>query len=56
MQFLIRSYSNMEMNMNSVERVKEYLEVEQEAPAIVEGKRPPASVREHAVSVSCVER
>jgi hypothetical protein len=35
----------MEMGMNSVERVKEYLEVEQEAPGIVEGKRPPAAVR-----------
>jgi len=41
--WLIRYYSNMEMNMNSVERVKEYLEIEQEAPGIVEGKQPPAA-------------
>src|SRR3954451_6848790 len=40
----------MEMSMNSVERVKEYLEIEQEAPAIVEGKQPPA-----AVSVALIE-
>ena len=30
--------------MTSVERVKEYLEIEQEAPAVVEGERPPAVV------------
>src|SRR3954453_17502908 len=50
MQWLIRYYSDMEMNMNSVERVKEYLEIEQEAPAIVDGKQPPA-----AVSVALIE-
>ena len=34
----------MEMSMNSVERAKEYLEIEQEAPATVEGKQPSAAV------------
>ena len=33
------------MGMSSVERVKEYLEIEQEAPAVVDAKRPPAVVR-----------
>lgn len=39
--WLVRLYAMNEQNMNSVERIKEYLEVEQEAPAIVEDNRPP---------------
>ncbi|KAI1323641.1 hypothetical protein F5Y16DRAFT_332446 [Xylariaceae sp. FL0255] len=39
--WLIRLYASNEQNMNSVERVKEYLDVEQEAPAINEKNRPP---------------
>ena len=35
----------MEMSMNSVEGVKEYLEMEQEPPAVIKQKRPPADVR-----------
>ncbi|ORY79996.1 hypothetical protein BCR37DRAFT_381441 [Protomyces lactucae-debilis] len=38
----VRLYSMLEMSMNSVERIDEYLEVEQEAPAIVEAHRVPA--------------
>jgi ABC-type multidrug transport system fused ATPase/permease subunit len=38
--WLVRLYSMNEQNMNSVERIKEYLEVEQEAAAIVEKNRP----------------
>jgi len=38
--WLVRLYSINEQNMNSVERIKEYLEVEQEAEAIVEKNRP----------------
>lgn len=38
--WLIRQYAMNEQNMNSMERVKEYLDVEQEAPAIVEDNRP----------------
>ncbi len=38
--WLVRLYSMNEQNMNSVERVKEYIEVEQEAKAIVEEARP----------------
>lgn len=41
MLWLVRLYAMNEQNMNSVERVKEYLEVEQEAPAIIEKNRPP---------------
>ena len=40
--WLVRLYSTNEQNMNSVERVKEYIEVEQEAAAIVEDNRPPS--------------
>ncbi|KAK4099542.1 P-loop containing nucleoside triphosphate hydrolase protein [Parathielavia hyrcaniae] len=39
--WLVRLYAMNEQNMNSVERIKEYLEVEQEAAAIVEKNRPP---------------
>lgn len=37
-------HAEMEMNMNSVERVLEYANVEQEPPAIVEDYRPPFDV------------
>ncbi|KAH6611446.1 atp-dependent bile acid permease [Trichoderma cornu-damae] len=39
--WLVRQYGMNEQNMNSMERVKEYLDVEQEAEAIVEDSRPP---------------
>ena len=38
--WLVRLYSANEQNMNSVERVKEYLDVEQEAEAIIPDSRP----------------
>jgi ABC-type multidrug transport system fused ATPase/permease subunit len=38
--WLVRLYAVNEQNMNSVERIKEYLDVEQEAAAIVEKNRP----------------
>lgn len=38
--WLVRLYSMNEQNMNSVERLKEYIEVEQEAKAIVDEARP----------------
>ena len=38
--WLVRLYSANEQNMNSVERVKEYLDVEQEAKAIISDSRP----------------
>lgn len=38
--WLVRLYSANEQNMNSVERVKEYLDVEQEANAIIPESRP----------------
>ena len=40
--WLVRLYSMNEQNMNSVERVKEYLDVEQEARPIIPGSRPPS--------------
>ena len=41
--WLVRLYSMNEQNMNSVERVKEYLEVEQEAKSIIPESRPPGN-------------
>ena len=41
--WLVRLYSMNEQNMNSVERVKEYLEVEQEAKPIIPESRPPSN-------------
>ncbi|KAG9239368.1 hypothetical protein BJ875DRAFT_491652 [Amylocarpus encephaloides] len=41
--WLVRLYSVNEQNMNSVERIKEYLDVEQEAPAVIEKTRPAAN-------------
>ncbi|KAI3321698.1 P-loop containing nucleoside triphosphate hydrolase protein [Xylariaceae sp. AK1471] len=45
--WLIRLYAMNEQNMNSVERVKEYLDVEQEAAAINEQNRPPKNWPAH---------
>jgi ABC-type multidrug transport system fused ATPase/permease subunit len=39
--WLVRLYAMNEQNMNAVERIKEYLDVEKEADAIVEKNRPP---------------
>ncbi|KAF9213805.1 hypothetical protein BGZ59_004794 [Podila verticillata] len=40
---LISVYASNEMSMNAVERIEEYVTLEQEPPAIIEGSRPPAS-------------
>lgn len=45
--WLVRLYSANEQNMNSVERVKEYLDVEQEAKAIVQDSRPDGNWPNH---------
>ncbi|KAH7111608.1 hypothetical protein EDB81DRAFT_873718 [Dactylonectria macrodidyma] len=39
--WLVRLYAMNEQNMNSMERLKEYVDVEQEAPAVIEDNRPP---------------
>ncbi|KAG0023449.1 hypothetical protein BGZ80_009400 [Entomortierella chlamydospora] len=41
--WVIRNYARSEMNLNSVERVTEYMNLEEEPLAIIEGSRPPAS-------------
>jgi ABC-type multidrug transport system fused ATPase/permease subunit len=41
--WFVRLYSANEQNMNSVERVKEYLDVEQEAPAVIPENKPPSN-------------
>ena len=41
--WLVRLYAMNEQNMNSVERIKEYLDVEQEADAVIEKTRPAAN-------------
>ncbi|EFE45142.1 hypothetical protein TRV_00080 [Trichophyton verrucosum HKI 0517] len=38
--WLVRLYSENEQNMNSVERVEEYMKVEQEAPALIAETKP----------------
>lgn len=38
--WLVRQYGTNEQNMNSMERIKEYLDVEQEAAPIIEDNRP----------------
>ncbi|KAI9025859.1 hypothetical protein CLU79DRAFT_813063 [Phycomyces nitens] len=41
--WLIRQYTQVEMELNAVERVQEYLEIEQEPPSTINGSRPPAA-------------
>ncbi|PVH78648.1 hypothetical protein DL98DRAFT_656027 [Cadophora sp. DSE1049] len=41
--WLVRLYAMNEQNMNSVERIKEYLDVEQEAEAVIAKTRPAAN-------------
>ena len=45
--WLVRLYSANEQNMNSVERIKEYMEIEQEAKAIIDDARPPGNWPSH---------
>ncbi|KAI0671861.1 P-loop containing nucleoside triphosphate hydrolase protein [Trametes maxima] len=40
---LVRVLAQVELDFNSVERIVEYLDVPQEAPAIIHEKRPPAA-------------
>lgn len=41
--WFVRLYAANEQNMNSVERIKEYIDVEQEAPAYNPDNKPPAN-------------
>ncbi|KAF1998900.1 hypothetical protein P154DRAFT_241162 [Amniculicola lignicola CBS 123094] len=41
--WFVRLYSANEQNMNSVERIKEYLDVEQEAAPVIPENRPPSN-------------
>ncbi|KAF9388063.1 hypothetical protein CPC16_006719 [Podila verticillata] len=41
--FLVREYTEIEMELNAIERITEYTEMAQEPAAIVEGHRPPAA-------------
>ncbi|KAF8468986.1 P-loop containing nucleoside triphosphate hydrolase protein [Kalaharituber pfeilii] len=43
----VRLYAMNEQNMNSVERIKEYLDVEQEAPPFIPDKQPPSNWPQH---------
>ncbi|KAH8927089.1 hypothetical protein BT69DRAFT_1258598 [Atractiella rhizophila] len=40
--WLLRSYGDLELNFNAVERIKELKNVPQEPPAILDSRRPPA--------------
>ncbi|ORY46792.1 P-loop containing nucleoside triphosphate hydrolase protein [Rhizoclosmatium globosum] len=41
--WIVRVQAALEMNLNAVERVDEYSEIEQERPAVIESNRPPAN-------------
>lgn len=41
--WLVRIHATMEMEMNAVERVEEYAQLEEEAPAVIPSNRPPYS-------------
>ncbi|KAF2158186.1 bile acid-transporting ATPase [Myriangium duriaei CBS 260.36] len=41
--WFVRLYSMNEQNMNAVERIQEYFDVDKEADAIIESNRPPAN-------------
>ncbi|CAM9846341.1 unnamed protein product, partial [Heterosigma akashiwo] len=41
MLFAIRLYSQLQVSLYSMDRAKEYCQIEQEAPVVVEGNRPP---------------
>ena len=43
LMWLVRMHALMEMEMNAVERVDEYLRIEEEAPAIIPTNRPPSN-------------
>lgn len=52
MNWTVRMVTELEVNMNAVERMLEYEAVETEAPAIIEAHRPPASwPQEGAITV-----
>jgi ABC-type multidrug transport system fused ATPase/permease subunit len=42
--WIVRMHALMEMEMNAVERIDEYLNVEQESASIVDSYRPPENV------------
>ncbi|KAG0307031.1 hypothetical protein BGZ98_001224 [Dissophora globulifera] len=41
--FLVREYTEIEMELNAIERITEYTDMAQEPPAVIEGRRPPAA-------------
>ncbi|KAJ3207843.1 hypothetical protein HDU67_007191, partial [Dinochytrium kinnereticum] len=45
--WLIREHASLEMSMNAVERTNEYLNIEQELPAIIPDRRPAPSWPSH---------
>ncbi|GIL72743.1 hypothetical protein Vretimale_4441 [Volvox reticuliferus] len=52
MNWMVRQTTELEVNMNSVERMVEYNRYNEEAPAVIEGSRPPKSwPSEGAISV-----
>jgi ABC-type multidrug transport system fused ATPase/permease subunit len=54
--YLVREYTQIEMELNAIERITEYTVMAQEPPAIVETRRPPASwPTEGAIEVKDLE-
>ncbi|KAI9593640.1 P-loop containing nucleoside triphosphate hydrolase protein, partial [Syncephalis fuscata] len=44
---IVQRYTKVDVAMNSIERINEYLTLEQEPPAIIEHNRPPSNWPEH---------
>ncbi|KAF9088984.1 hypothetical protein BGX29_012283 [Mortierella sp. GBA35] len=54
--FLVREYTQIEMELNAIERITEYTVMTQEPPAVIEGRRPPAAwPTEGAIEVKDLE-
>jgi len=49
LNWVVRCVSDVEVDMNSVERICEYMEFETEAPAVIPGERPAGSWPENGV-------
>lgn len=43
--WFVRSFAELEMNMNCVERIQEYSVIDQEPAAVIDECRPPADVK-----------
>ncbi|KAJ3205919.1 hypothetical protein HDU67_008563, partial [Dinochytrium kinnereticum] len=47
--WLVRNSASLEMSMTSVERIKDYIDMEKEAPRIIPSRRPPSNWPNHGL-------